>query len=825
VSEISFRKQTIGVGFLAAGTLLLESTLTRLLAVAQFYHFAFLVVSLALLGFGASGSILTILPGFSEGGDNEQARNETKIRGWMRWSGVGFATSVAFAYGVVNWLPFDSYSIAWDRRQVLYFVLYYFGLTLPFLFSGLGIGALLTLQRERSHLVYAANLLGSGLGALVAPVVLGLSGVPGAVVISALMGVLAGTGFEAKTSGDRIIIGLIPTGLIIFFWLTALNLSNQAPLGMSISPYKGLASALRYPGSRRIFGRWNAISRIDVIADAGTRQLPGLSYTIKANPPPQHGLSIDAEALEPINLVSPENFKAGYFLPEALAFRVRENGEVLVLNPGGGLGVLQALAGGAESVTAVMDNPLIIEAISDSTTEQDLYSFANVNLSLETERVFLQRNPEKYAIVFVPLTDTYQPVSSGAYSLSERYDLTVESFSEMLIHLTPDGLLVVTRWLQTPPSESLRLIATIVEALDRQGIQDPDQTIVAYRGIQTMTVLVSPGEWGPDELVAMREFTEEKRYDLVWAPDIQESDTNRFNRLNEPSYFLAVQELLAQEDRGSFYRNYPFAISPSRDDHPFFFHFFRWGQTPELFATLGRTWQPFGGSGYFILFAILALVVSLSAGLIIVPLLFLRRRNRIRGSDFGIRWAGLAYFTLIGLGFLFVEIPLIQNWILLLGQPTYAFTVVVATLLAFSSIGSRMARWRRLPKQLAFGTLVILAFLTPRVSTYLPEIILGLPFAIRAGLGALSLIPLAIMMGLPFPFGLNWLEGKASHLVPWAWAINGSASVVAAILAAILALNYGFTVVLMAGAGAYASAFAIFSVIGGKWLEKNERLG
>lgn len=801
------------MSFLAAGSLLLESTLTRLLAVAQFYHFAFLVVSLALLGFGASGSVLTLLPGFAEAGENEQAQNEAKLKAWMRLSGMGFATSVVIAYGLVNLLPFDSYSIAWDRRQVLYFALYYFGLTLPFLFSGLGIGGVLTLQRGRSHLVYASNLLGSGLGALSAPVILGLSGVPGAVVISALMGVLAGSRFEAKRNGDKIIIGLIPAGLIFFVWLMALNLSNHAPLGMSISPYKGLASALRYPGSHRIFGRWNAISRIDVIAEAGTRQLPGLSYTYKGSPPPQNGLSIDAAALVPINLVSPENFEAVDFLPEALAFRLRAEGDVLVLNPGGGLGVLQALAGGAESVTAVMDNPLIIKALTDSTTKQEVYSFANVNVALETERVFLQRNQEKYAILFVPLTDTYQPVSSGAYSLSERYDLTVESIREMINHLDTDGLLVLTRWLQTPPSESLRLIATIMEALERQGIQDPEQTIVAYRGIQTMTVLVSPGEWNPEELATVREFTEEKRYDLVWAPNIQESETNQFNRLSEPSYFLAVKELLSREDRRSFYRDYPYAINPPNDDHPFFFHFFRWGQTPELFAALGRTWQPFGGSGYFILLAILALVVSLSAILVLAPLLFLRKRSRIGASDSGIRWAGLTYFTLIGLGFLLVEIPLIQNWILLLGQPTYAFTVVVATLLAFSSIGSRLARWRRLPRGPAFGALVVLALLTPWVSARLPEVILGWPFAIRTVLGVLSLAPLAILMGLPFPLGLNWLEEQAPQFVPWAWSVNGSASVVASILAAIFALSYGFTVVLLVGAAAYIGAFAIFITI------------
>ena len=139
---------------------------------------------------------------------------------------------------------------------------------------------------------------------------------------------------------------------------------------------------------------------------------------------------------------------------------------------------------------------------------------------IESPRVYLRRAGPSYDVIFLPLTDAYRPISSGAYGLGETYGLTVEAFADALARLAPDGVLAATRWLQTPPSESLRLIATLVEALARRGIAHPGEALVAYRGIQTITVLVQPDGWSAEELAAVREFTAARRYDLVWAPDV-----------------------------------------------------------------------------------------------------------------------------------------------------------------------------------------------------------------------------------------------------------------------------------------------------------------
>lgn len=788
----------LDVAALAAATLLLEGTLLRLLAVAQFYHFAFLVVSLALLGFGASGSLLSLSPRL-------QTMPLPKL---LPLTGIAFACSVAVSYGTVNWLPFDSYSIAWQRIQILYFVLYYLALTLPFVFGGLGIGAALAAGGGRSHVVYASNLVGSAAGALLALAMLRVAGVPGALMAAAIVALLPAWSGRLKwmAAGATVFLG---AG---FIWYAALNLSAQAPLGLTISPYKGLAYARQYPGSQRIFGAWNEFARVDVMQEAGTRQLPGLSYAYPGNPPTQYGMALDAGAVMPVTLVRPSEFDAAAYLPEAIAFALRPEPEVLVLEPGGGLAVLQALAGDAQQVTAVTANALKRRAASTA-GEYDPYLHPQVLPVFETGRVFLREPGQNYDVIALPLTDPYQPVSSGAYSLAESYLLTEEAFADMLSRLGQDGIFVTTRWLQTPPSETAKLVATIAAALRRTGVDNPADHVVVLRGIQTATALVKPGGWRDDELQRIRAFAEERSFDLVWAPDISPEEVNRHNRMPQPLHFEAAAELLGG-DAQAFLRSYPFAIAPATDDRPFFFHFFTWEQTPEVMATLGRTWQPFGGSGYFILLAMLALVLVLSAGLIVLPLLFARSMRRPEPSAAPVpRMRVVLYFGLIGLAFLLVEIPLIQQWILLLGHPIYAFTAVVLTLLIFSSAGSLLSRRSWAQSRLAFGALVALAVATPFATAQFVDLALGWPALMRAGGAALLLAPLGVVMGMPFPRGLAWLESAAPWLAPWAWAVNGCASVISGVLAAILALSYGFTVVLLIGAACYAGAWAALPAV------------
>jgi hypothetical protein len=804
------RPIAISVAALAAAALLLESTLLRMLAVTQFYHFAFLVVSLALLGFGASGTVLSI---------SSRIRTTVPLI-LLAFCGIGFAISTILAYGTVNLLPFDSYSIAWDRRQILYFALYYLILTLPFVCAGLGIAMALTIEGKQSHIIYSANLLGSAVGVLLAPLAFWLSGVPGAVILSCLIGLLPIL-YQSRFIRLSASIAML-AGLIAICLLSVSNLGGHAVLGMAISPYKGLSYAHQYPDSVTRFSQWNAFSYVELMSNAGTRVLPGLSYMVPDVPiPEQNGISVDADSLLPVTLVKPEQFFTAGYLPEAVAFRLRPEANVLVLEAGAGLGILQALAGGARQVTATIDNPLILQAVRRSRAGEDFLFDPRVQIVSEMSRVFLSRDRHSYDVIFLPLADAYRPITSGAYSLTEDYTLTVEACRDELARLSPKGIIVITRWLQTPPSESIRLIAMLDEAYKQflsktsRGYTPLSDILVAYRGIQTFTVIIQPDGWDGSELAQLRTFIEEKRYDLVWAPDIQPEETNRFNLLPHPVDYDLIHAMFSTSNRKDFYDAYPYAITPPTDDRPFFFHFFRWRQMPEVLANLGRKWQPFGGSGYLVLFALLILVVLLSGGLIIIPILFFRTMSK---SKKGGKVPVFAYFALLGVAYLFVEIPLIQRSILLLGRPTYAFTAVVLSLLLFSSLGSLLARKTWLPKRIAMPILVLLTVLTPFIFIRLSEVALGWSLPARALAVILCLVPLAVLMGLPFPFGLGWLEQHYPAMVPWAWAVNGCASVIASVLAAILALSYGFTTVLYLGAAAYGGAAGLHT-----WLQSQSR--
>ena len=757
------------------------------------------MVSLALLGFGASGTLLSLWPGLKH----------VSLERLLSWSGVGFSLGVVLAYASVNWLPFDSYSIAWERRQILFFILYYLALAVPFFVSGLGIGAALTLGRGNSHLFYAANLVGSALGALMAPLVLSAAGVPGAVLLSACIGLLAAwPSFGVKSGGGLkgwqwLAGGVFSLVLLTFGGLVAVNRGLESPLGMRISPYKGLAYARQYPGSVHVYGTWNAFSRVDVIAEAGTRRLPGLSYQYPDQTPPQNGMSVDADVLQPITLSSPENFAPAAWMPEALAYELHSQPNVLVVEPGGGLGVLQALAGSDGSITAVIDNRMITEAVSISAQEFDVYNQTGVRLVHETGRAFLRQPGDAYDVLVFPLTNAYRPVTSGAYSLWESYLMTVEAFEDSLGRLSPGGVLVVSRWLQSPPSESIRLVATLIEALEASGGDAAADSLLAYRGIQTMTVLVKPDGWSTAELELASQFIESRRFDWVWAPGLREEQVNRFNRLLAPEYYRLVRDLLTTPDRNAFYATYPYKINPATDNQPFFLHFFTQGQTAEVLQAIGHTWQPFGGSGYLILFVLLALVLLFSCVLIMLPLVW--KRQDFSNPPQG-RWRILLYFSLLGVAFLFVEIPLIQRLIQVVGQPIYAFAMVVATLLTASGIGSLLVKRAWFSNRLVFYLLVGAVLSMVFSMDWLIGWITLWPLWGRVLVIVLSLLPLGFLMGMPFPLGLIWLEADNPGLTSWAWAINGCASVIASVLAAILTLSYGFALVICLGAAAYLGA-------------------
>lgn len=771
----------LGLALLSAAALAFEITLTRLFSVTQWYHFAFLAVSVALLGYGASGTALSLVPRWTKPPTGRRSVALASL----------FALSVVGAYLTLNHLPFDSYRIAWERIQVLYLILYYLALTVPFFCAGLVTGLLLAVHARRAAPLYAANLLGSALGGLVPVLALPLVR-EGTVLIIAALGLFAALIFSLRLqkSPGTLAVRSSCLGVCVLFCLLAWFL--PIPFHLRLSPYKSLSQVLLFPDAEVVWQQWNTFSRVDRVASSVIRSAPGLSLSYPGSLPEQDGLFVDGDDLSPV-VTATEGQAFTDYLPVALPYQLRVGGRALVLEPRGGLDLRVALDQGAASVVAVESNPLLVEAGDQA------YNDDRVRVEYEEGRSYARRSDEVFDVVHLALSDGYRPVTSGAYSLGERYDLTVEAFGDYLARLRPGGLLAVERWLQLPPSETLRAGASAVEALRRASVDDPATRLAVIRDWQIGLILVKNGAFTGKELATIREFCRTRSLDLVALPGLTEAEANRFNILEEPVYYRAFRRLLTDPD--GLYMTQLFDVRPPGDDRPFFFHFFKWQQTGAVLQQLGRTWQPWGGSGYFVLVALLAVAGVTSGVLILLPLIHLARE----GQERRLRRRTLAYFGLLGLGFLFVEIPLMQRFILFLGQPIYAFTTVVTAILLFSGLGSLAAP--RLPVRWTLPLLVVAILLYPLGLPLLFRGFLGTPLAFRLAITACSLAPLGFLMGIPFPSGLAWLRERAPGLIPWAWAINGCSSVLASVLAAIVALSAGFSWVLVAAGLAYAGAW------------------
>lgn len=808
---------------LSAATLAFQVALTRLFALAQGHHFAFMAVSLALLGAGASGTFLSLRPASRQG-----------LRRWLAVSALLFTLTIPASYLVVNALPFDAYRIAWERAQLLWLALYYLALTTPFFFSGLAVGAALVARPEETPRLYGANLFGSGLGPPLALLALATVGGPGTVFGVAWLGSLAflilvwperqagSNDLSQASSNDLSRAGsndlsryyLSVSGGLLSVVCALLFLFPPAFADIRLTPYQSLSQALLYPGSRIAFQKWNAFSRVDVIESQGIRSAPGLSMAYPGSPPPQAGLTVDGQNLSPITAAPLSQAEFADYLPPVLAYQLRPQADVLVVEPGGGLAVLTALRGGARSVTAVQSNPAVASAVE--TWGGDLYRDPRVSVVVDDPRSYLRREERRFDVIILPLTDSFRPVTAGAYALGEEYRYTVESFAELYQHLAPGGLLVAERWLQLPPTESLRLWGIAVEALRRGGVEDVGAHLVALRSFQTSLLMASAQPFSDEELRLIHDFAAARQYDLIWTSalvsmegpasdlgdeELQRLGVNRYNVVPEAPYFRTFTSLLEASDPRHFYANYPYAVAPPTDNHPFFFHFFKWEQTPEIIAALGKTWQPFGGSGYLVLVLLLTLVLVLSGVLILLPLAAVQISNL--KSQISTRF--LIYFSLLGLGFLFVEIPLLQRFIVYLGQPAYAFATVLGAVLVASGLGSLYLSERMRPP-LGLTILAALVFVYPVLLPPLFEITFGLPLAGRIAVTALALAPLGLLMGTPFPQGLAVARQQAPGLLPWIWAVNGCASVVSAVLSPMVAISFGFQVVMLIGAAAYLGA-------------------
>jgi len=766
----------IGTGLVSMATLMLEIGLTRLFSATMYYHFAFLSISLALLGSGAGGIAVFLA----------RRRAIDRMAPRLMTGAALLSAASAFAAVVVvvrNPLGLDA---GWTTLARLALVCS--ASALPFFFAGSSVALAVAALPERIHRLYFFDLGGAAAGCLLLIPALDALGAVDALFLAATLAALAGAVFGLAPGGGRLacLAGLAVTVAC------ACALAANARTGF-IDVGVGKA---RVPG-RLLFSKWNSFSRVTVEGDL--QRDPMLLIVIDADA----ATSIQRAGLDDGSAASQRRHS------EATAYLVRRADSVLILGPGGGNDLLRALACGAGRITAVEINPIIARDVMSSEPFRGysgaIYERPNVRLLIDEGRTFIRGTRERYDVIQATMVDTWAATAAGAFALTENYLYTVEAFKDYAAHLTDDGILTVTRWYLDPPDQLLRLVALARAMMSELGIADPSRHLVVLREAGTGnwrvpgTVMFKKSRFTDDELGAIERIAEEGDLPILYTAHARPD--NAFTRLIEAP------------DPATVWRSSPTDISPTRDDNPFFFNTVRLSHLSRVFEGPDE-WRK-TNVGTVVLLALLGVTFALLAALYGGPLLALRAGRP--GAPAYRNPAGLPgllpYFVLLGGAYMVVEIALVQEFILFLGRPVYSLAVVLFSLLVFSGIGGALSG--RLPEAwLASGLRRLLPILAALVAVYamlLPPVIHALVQTgrpTRIIVSVVLLAPPALLMGVPMPAGIRMLLRRAPSLIPWAWGLNGAASVCGSVGALVLALLLGLKIALLTGSALYLGATA-----------------
>jgi hypothetical protein len=756
-----------GVGLVAGSTLALQVVLTRLLSAALFYHFAFFAISLALLGVGAGAILVYLWPARLAGAVTEAAL--------ARWA-AGFAVLMLIVPALLVRIDYDfdgfRVTTAFAARLGVAAVL----ATLPFLAAGIAVAIAVRDYVGSVGRLYAFDLVGAGLGAVAVVPVLWVVSAPTLCVALGALGALAAALFapargpERRAAAAALALAVVATGLAAT--------TRLYHLPASFEPDRTVAA-----------DRWTPISRV-VGYKGGARSPAVVTYD---------------QDLAPVPLRAPggplPDWRTLGLGPQRTAFDLAGPGRTLVIGGGGGRDIYNALTAGARRVDVIELNRRIREVVDGDLRRWSgsPYSLARVSVAIGDGRSTLAARDTRYDAINIGFTNTLTASAGQAYALAENNLYTVDAFREYLDHLRPGGVLSVSRLYRFAGEEALRATVLALNALERDGARDPERHVMVLLGRDALnavfgTVIVRREALSAADASRVRALARERGAEVVFGPG---GPARREWR-----------GLARADDLGAFCSGYRLDVCPPTDDRPFFLNSVRLGD-------LGSS-QP--GERTFITrtpFVVLLVALGILAGLcgvaLIAPLALRRGEGRPPAR-------ALVLFAAIGLGFLLLEVVLIQRFVLFLGFPTYALSVVLFALLVFTGAGSFLSTHWRQPRRslalsLACGCGLILAAalaLGPLVHA-----LIDLPFAVRVAVTVALLAPVGLALGTAMPTGLRRLDALHPGAVPWAWGVNGTCSVLAAVLGIAIALVAGFTVTTLVALGCYLVALA--DVVRGRW--------
>ena len=776
----------------AWAALALELLQTRVLSALYYNNIVYLTVTIALMGFGISGVVVSIFARKLK--DPEQLASLC----------LGlFSISAFLCLRAASFLPV----IAPNSSTLVKLVIAYFVLTLPFIFAGCTLGLIFMTHGRDIYRLYFFDLVASGIGAFCFTFLLRPLGSDAFIWIVCVVALVGFTIYALKTRLSKVYIGFIGAVFLIGVLSWGNNLVNDEPV------YYKFAGMLKQNNAHVESTIWTTIAKIDIWSE-GTN--PAKSKTLT-----QDGCAPAIFPSEQYRTDRLNNQKAPNVMltPQSLPYIIRpEPDDVLVIGPGGGQEIVIAHTFGAKHIDAAEINPATCDLVRGPYREYLLWpTWDNVALYNAEGRHFVSSTNKTYDVISMTGVDTFTALNSGAYVLSENYLYTVEAIEDYLNSLKPHGTMFICRLMFDQPREALRLANIYLYGAERMGIKDPSQCIMIIGWLFHPTMwgatLIKKEPFTPQEVEAILKRIE-GQLDLgaVYIPDVfpkdlqQRIETKAFSHQSEvmkPArdayYGLMRAETL--EQRQAFEKAYMYNIAPVTDDRPFFFEYHK---VAEMFRPneIRETWSR-GTIVHYVLFFLFALTSLVSFVAMIVPLYIFEHE----GLKVKRIWSLLLFFCCLGIGFMFLELGFVQRLSVYLGHPMYTLAVVLTGILIFTGVGSYYAGTKntnrdKLLKQGMISTAVLSVIWIPVMNLIIP-LTMGSPLTVRIFISLISLFPIALFMGIPFATGLRYLEGTYPRFIPWAWGINGLTSVMGSVLAIIIAMRIGFTVVILLGCVTY----------------------
>ena len=808
-----------------------ELAIMRSFSVGSWSNFGSMVISIALLGFGLAGTLLTFI----------QKHIKKAPNFWLEILSFSFMPALVLAHILAQQVPFNPVMIISEPGQILWIGVYYLIYSIPFFIAALFINAVFITYSSRIHTLYFWNMIGSGLGGII--ILVCMYFIPtDYLTIPLIILSFAATltcHFRYSITEKRL---WIPSRKLIIC-ISGLFISILLIFGLgkiNVSQFKGVSQIRNFPEKNLDYYTYGPTGEMHVYSSSYLHFAPGLSDVASSNitdfPVNAYkGLFIDGSG--PIGIMKKltESEEAYIdYLPMSAPYELLDEPNVMLVKLGGGISAFTALHHNARKVSIIEPNPAIVKM------QRDVPLLVEFNGGLlHDERVFIQvgeprayckSTDEKFDIVEISLIDSVGLSSEESYPVGENYTYTVEAITDYMKSLTENGLLSITIWNKlTSPRNVPKLLTTIVASLKQQGVENPENRIFAFDlFLQTATIIVKNSDFTQEELDKLNYFCFKTAFNVFYYPGIERLEKefdlilNHYNNLyrddvpEEEILPITVRpnELyhhalfwLFEDREEELYERFVFNIRPATDERPYYTAYLKPESLGMFMDQLGDVSEEWG---YLLLIG--TLLQSILFGFLIVLIPLIGRWKDLFSGEKGIGGI-IVYYACLGLGYMMIEIFLIQRLVYFLADPIFSVSVVITSMLIISALGSLFAsRFKNRVKIVRFavgGIVLSVLFyifaLSPIINTFI-----GLPMLAKSLIAIILIAPAAFFLGMPFPSGLSSLEKDKGRLLPWALGMNGALSVTGSVFAKLSSISFGFTFVLLIAMGLYIIAGIVF---------------